>query len=149
MTNHDMAASHLSQAAEISNELEILSQRRVWNLVVRRSQEVVELALKGVLRAAGLEVPRLHDVGILLKDHRKKLSGTLAEDVDRIASISRRLRREREASFYGDDEVGAPPDQLYTEADAVSAMEDACYVLNICRQWYETVKKRADNGASS
>jgi HEPN domain-containing protein len=33
------------------------------NLAVRRSQEVVELALKGTLRCLGVDYPRVHDVG--------------------------------------------------------------------------------------
>ena len=34
-----------------------------WNLVVRRSQEVVELSLKGLLKLMGVESPKTHDVG--------------------------------------------------------------------------------------
>ncbi len=34
-----------------------------WNLVVRRSQEVVELSLKGLLKLMGVESPKSHDVG--------------------------------------------------------------------------------------
>ncbi len=35
-----------------------------------------------------------------------------------MASISRRLRRERETSFYGGDLAGVPPRRLYGEKDA-------------------------------
>lgn len=106
MTNHEMAESYLTQAGEILLEAEGMYQRGVWNLVVRRSQEVVELALKAALRAVGIEVPRIHDVGLVLKDHQEKFPATFRSEINYLASISRRLRRERESSFYGDEELG-------------------------------------------
>lgn len=134
MTNQEMAESYLAQAREILHEVEGAYDRGVWNLAVRRAQEVVELALKAALRLVGVEVPHIHDVGILLKDHREKFPEAFRGEIDRLASISRRLRREREASFYGDEEIGAPPQQLYVEADARTALEDARYVLERSQQ---------------
>jgi HEPN domain-containing protein len=46
-----------------------------------------------------------------------------------VASISRRLGRERELSSYGDEESDTPPQELYTEADADQASADAEKVL--------------------
>lgn len=133
MTNSDMARGYLSQAVEILAEAERLYHAQVWNLVVRRSQEVIELALKAALRFVGLEIPRLHDVGVLLIEHRNKFPLPFGKEIDRLASISRRARREREISFYGDDEIGVPPQQLYREPDACVALEDARFVLKCCR----------------
>jgi HEPN domain-containing protein len=129
MTNDRMAQGHMLAAKEIFLEAEISMGRGVWNLVVRRSQEAVELALKGALRLVGVEVPRVHDVGAFLKEHRSKFPAGFQEKIDRLASVSRRLRREREMSFYGDEDVGAPPQMLYTEEDARSALDDARFVL--------------------
>lgn len=84
-----------------------------WNLVVRRSQEAVEIALKAVLRTTGIEVPRVHDVGVFLREHAERLPDPFAKQLDRVVSISRRLRQERETSFYGDEQLGAAPDELY------------------------------------
>jgi len=39
-----------------------------------------------------------------------------------------------EVSFYGDEEVGAAPQQLYAEPDARMALDDAGYVLQQCRR---------------
>jgi HEPN domain-containing protein len=52
---------------------------RVWNFVVRRTQDVIELSLKAALRSIGLQVPHRHDVGILLVENRKKLPVTFDE----------------------------------------------------------------------
>ncbi len=134
MTNREMAESYLAQAGEILLEAEDLHRRGTWNLVVRRSQEVVELALKAALRAVGVEVPQIHDVGVILKDHRAKFPEAFRKEIDRLASISRRLRREREVSFYGDEETGTPPQRLYTADDARVAFEEAGVVLDRCRE---------------
>jgi HEPN domain-containing protein len=63
MTNREQVHFALERARVILEEARSLQAKGVWNLVVRRAQEVVELALKGALQWAGLEVPRLHDVG--------------------------------------------------------------------------------------
>lgn len=54
MTNWEIAQSHLKQGKEIYKEAESFRQRDVWNLVVRRCQEAVEMALKGALRYVGI-----------------------------------------------------------------------------------------------
>ncbi len=134
MTSEEMARAYLAQAEEILREAERLHQRQAWNLVVRRSQEAVELALKGILRHVGVEVPRTHDVSFWLKNYQNRLPPPLRNEVDRLASISRRLRLERELSFYGDEDVGAPPQRLYTEEDARIALEEARWVLKRCEE---------------
>jgi HEPN domain-containing protein len=135
-----MAEGCLAQAGEILAEAHDLHQRKVWNLVVRRSQEVVELALKGALRSAGVEVPKIHDVGVILKDHGDRFPGEFRGHSDRLASISRRLRQEREVAFYGDEEAGAPPQHLYTEEDARTALDEAGYVLDVCRSLLQSLR---------
>jgi HEPN domain-containing protein len=124
-----MARAYVQQARLILGEAERYRQAGAWHLAVRRSQETVEIALKAALRAAAVEVPHVHDVGVLLREHADRLPKAVTEHLDRLASISRRLRREREIAFYGDDEVGAPAARLYTAEDGASAVEDARFVL--------------------
>ncbi len=119
MTNADMARAYLLQAEEILREAKDLNRRGAWNLVVRRSQEVVELSLKAALRELGIETLKMHDVGSLLRAHQSKFPASSWRQVGRLAAISRRLRMERELSFYGDDETGTSPQALYSREDAV------------------------------
>lgn len=130
-----MARSYLNRARRILAEAEGHHEANAWNLVVRRSQEAVELALKGVLRWVGLEVPRVHDVGLFLKEHRDRFQGELGDQIESLASISRRLRQEREISFYGDEETGLPPEELYTNEDAAQALTDARQVVRLCENF--------------
>lgn len=133
MTSAEIARAYLRQAALIFDEAERHRRAGAWHLAVRRAQETVELALKAVLRAAAVEVPRVHDVGAFLRQEADRLPKAIVEELDRLVSISRRLRGEREVAFYGDEEVGAPPEHLYTAGDAEQALEDARFVLSRCQ----------------
>lgn len=132
MNTQDVARSNLKRARIILEEAYRYRDKDVWNLVVRRCQEAVELALKGTLWWAGLEVPWVHDVGVFLREHRDRFPLGFAQKIPRLASISRVLRAEREQSFYGDAASGLPPEMLYGEQDAVEALEKAVFVLDAC-----------------
>ncbi|HEV8675090.1 MAG TPA: HEPN domain-containing protein [Methylomirabilota bacterium] len=97
--------------------------------VVREAQELVELALKGVLRAIGIEPPKFHDVGGLLVEHGAKFAADVRPHLARAAEISRRLRRERETAFYGD--IDLVPSEQYSAADAVRAYDEAAWILGL------------------
>lgn len=126
-----MVRSHVRQAKRIFNEAERHQHDGAWHLAVRRSQEAVEFSLKALLRHAGVEVPRVHDVGLLLRQHGDRLPPTITGDLDRIVSISRRLRADRETSFYGDEEAEAAPEELFSKVDAEQAVSDARFVLDV------------------
>jgi HEPN domain-containing protein len=131
-----MGRSHLHPARRILAEAERHHGSGDWNLVVRRCQETVELALKAVLRFVGLEVPHVHDVGAFLGEHVDRMPPGMGAHVERLVSISRRLRQEREISFYGDDEVAAPPERLYSRADSEAALGDASFVLGLAENHF-------------
>ena len=102
MTNESLARSYLRKASDRLDILDLLMKKAAYSDVVREAQEIVELALKGMLRAIGIEPPKLHDVGGLLQEHREGLSTEIAHEVDELAVISKALRKERELAFYGD-----------------------------------------------
>jgi HEPN domain-containing protein len=133
MTNQDFARSYWTNAQQILKEAESLFQNKAWHLVVRRSQECVELLLKALLREAGIEVPKVHDVGSLLLNHSDRFPNL---PIERLVAISRRLRQERETSFYGDELTQTPPDKLYDQQDAIQALQDARFA-------YSTLKDSA------
>ena len=132
MTNHGAAENSLRRARIVLQEAEALSAAGHWNLCVRRSQESVELALKGALAWAGIDVPKVHDVGPMLKANAGRFPAQFAEAIPRLASISRSLRAEREISFYGDPESGIAPEELYSADDALEALRNARFVIEQC-----------------
>lgn len=66
MTNTSLAQSYLIKCKKRLRALRVLFEEKGYSDVVRESQEVVELALKGILRQIGIEPPKWHDVGGIL-----------------------------------------------------------------------------------
>jgi hypothetical protein len=62
-----------------------------------------------------------------LLEYAERLPGIPVEDLQRLASISHWLRKEREFSFYGD--VDFIPTGQYTREDALRAKDDAQFVV--------------------
>ena len=131
MRNRDLANDYVSRAAIRLQALDVLFKHRSWADVVREAQEVVELALKGLLRARGIEPPRIHDVSEVLLAERERLPEVLRSDVEALAAISRDLRRDRELAFYGAEDL--TPSGFYSEQDAVRARDGARLVVAAVR----------------
>ena len=129
MRNTELSADYVRRAAVRLKALDVLFEAESWADVVRESQEVVELALKGLLRACGVEPPRVHDVSDLLRAERDRLPPTVAGELDRLAGASRRLRRDRELAFYGAEDL--TPSGFYTREDADAARRDAAFVVGV------------------
>ncbi len=127
MRNRGLAADYVRRAAVRVQAIEVLHDAGSWADVVRESQEAVELALKGLLRNSGIEPPRLHDVSAILASERERLPESLHVHVDRMAAISRDLRRDRELAFYGAEDL--VPSEFYGEPDALRALEGARFVV--------------------
>ncbi len=123
MTSDELARSYLRKCGDRLAALEVLVARHAFSDVVRESQEVVELALKGLLRSVGIDPPKWHDVGDLLVQHGDRFPALGCEEIGRLAEASRRLRKEREFSFYGDIDV--IPTDAYTQVEADEAFRDA------------------------
>lgn len=127
MTSQSLARAYLTKAQARLKALAVLRDAGAHSDVVREAQELVELALKGMLRAVGIEPPKFHDVGPLLVEHRAKFSGNVGERLARAAEISRRLRRERELAFYGD--IDFVPTEQYSAVDGTRAYEEAAWIV--------------------
>jgi HEPN domain-containing protein len=115
----DLARDYTSRAEIRLRALEVLFEAESWADVVRESQEIVELALKGLLLASGIDPPRVHDVSGVLLEERARLPAALAREIDSLAEGSRRLRRDRELAFYGAADL--TPSEFYGRPDAEEA----------------------------
>ncbi|MGC8974583.1 MAG: HEPN domain-containing protein [Thermoprotei archaeon] len=131
MNNIELAKSNLKQAEERLKHAKEAIESGNYPYVVRQCQEAVELSLKAALRLAGIEPPKWHDVGPLLKKEKTRFPQWFQELIDDLASISRSLRKERELAMYGDEEIGVPPEELYTRKDATQAYENALRVFDV------------------
>jgi hypothetical protein len=127
--NRDLAGDYVRRAALRVKALDVLFDGESWADVVRESQEAVELALKGLLRACGVDPPRIHDVSDVLLAERERLPEALRTHVERLAAISKDLRRDRELAFYGSEDL--TPSRFYSQKDAERAREGAQLVARL------------------
>lgn len=132
MTNLSLATSYLIKARKRLAILQVLLNDGDFSDVVREAQEIVELALKGMLRQVGIEPPKVHDVGKTLEEYRTRFPKDIAAQIDRLVQISGWLRKEREFSFYGD--IDFIPTEEYSRKDALKAIKDAQFVVSVARR---------------
>ncbi len=102
MTNVTLARSYLEKERKRLRVLDVLMEEEAYSGVVQEAQEIVELALKGILRYIGIEPPKGHDVKGLLLEYKERLSEGAQKMVEELAQISKWLRKEREFALYGD-----------------------------------------------
>jgi HEPN domain-containing protein len=123
MHNSDLARDYVQRAVIRLRALEVLHDAESWADVVRESQEIIELVLKGLLRACGVDPPRIHDVSEILLAERARLPNALDAHVERMAAVSRRMRRDRELAFYGAEDL--TPSGFYSAEDGAAARASA------------------------
>src|SRR3989337_1348027 len=123
MTNTSLAQSYLVQALKRLKILVVLLDEAAYSDVVREAQEIVELALKGMLRQIGIEPPKWHDVGQLILEYRTRFPDEVSAQAEKLAGISAWLRKERKFSFYVD--IDFIPTEQYSRDDAQHAIDDA------------------------
>lgn len=129
MRNRELARDYLRRAKVRLAAVDVLFDAESWPDVVRESQEIVELTLKGLLRSCGVEPPRQHDVSHILVAESDRLPTDLLCDVNWLADTSRQLRRDRELAFYGAEDL--TPSDFYSPADAVHARDGARRVVEL------------------
>lgn len=110
MTSDQFARDYLNRARTRRIAVGALMAAGGYPDVVRESQDLVELVLKGALRFVGVDPPKRHDVhGV---------------DLDRLAG-------ERSPAFYGNEAEGVPASELFGEEDARRAMVIADRLLDL------------------
>lgn len=132
MTNEDLAERYLTKCELRLEVLALLLARGGHSDVVREAQELVELAVKAMLRSVGVEPPKQHEVGALLVEHARRFPLEVRDRLPRAAEISKDLRKDRELAFYGD--VDFIPTLEYTEAHGRQAYDAAAWVLALARE---------------
>ena len=120
---------YLKRSEARIKSLDTLYTEKDWADVVREAQEVVELALKALLRYAHVEVPRIHDVGDILQAQSAALPAQIQGHLSELIKISRSLRRDRELAFYGTEDL--TPSEFYKQEDATLARDQARWVVQV------------------
>ena len=132
MTNVSLAQAYLAKARVRLTILPVLFDAAAYSDVIRESQEIVELALKGMLRQAGIEPPHWNDVGGLVEEYAGRFPVLSPGEIETAAAASAWLRKEREFAFYGD--IDFVPTERYDAATAERAMHDAREVVRFAER---------------
>lgn len=101
MSNRESSEDLLRGAERYLDFLVEVYQRGEWNIAVRTGQDVVELALKGLLKRIGIEYPKVHDVGRYVVEilGRRNIE-VEAEIAQKIKEISAELTEKRAPAGY-------------------------------------------------
>lgn len=131
MRNPDLARDYLRRAEVRLRALDVLFEGESWADVVREAQEVVELTLKALLRASGVDPPRIPDVSAVMLAERERLPAALQSELEVLAEGSRQLRRDRELAFYGAEDL--TPSGFYSREDAERARAAARRTVEVVK----------------
>lgn len=131
MRNRTLAADYLQRAGARLGALDALYGAESWPDVVSEAQKIVELSLKGLLRASGVDPPRAHDVAGVLEAERDRLPGALLPDLPQLAAASHTLRRGLELALWGAEDL--TPSEFYRREDADEARDAARFVVERVR----------------
>jgi len=133
MNTFRMAEDFVRRSARFLREASLALSELDYATCVRRSQECVEMSLKGILRLLGIEYPSKHDVSeALLTLDRSPLPEWFKEQLPYLAETSRSLSTLRGPAMYGSEEELKPASELFSEDDARRAHGDAEKVLRMC-----------------
>ena len=134
MTSDRVARDYLRRAAARRLMLETLRGAGAYADVVRESQDVVELVLKGALRFVGVDPPKRHDVHGVMGRFIDRFPGEWHHALDELRESLDDLADDRAPAFYGDEERGIPASELFGEEDARKAMGIADRLLDLYRR---------------
>jgi HEPN domain-containing protein len=126
MKNFESGDRLIEDAEIYYKEMKMAFEEKRWNIVIRRAQEVVELSLKGILKIACIDYPKVHDVAPLFVKFVKEKKLEVDEKIlEKIKNISEKLTKERAPAFYGE--------KIYSEEEAKEAFEGAKEVLEFIK----------------
>jgi len=113
---------------------------------VRLSQGCVELSLKGVLRAVGIEYPKVHEVSDVFLRIPERFPDWFIREIEFIRESSKLLFRKREPSLYGDETLHLSPDEVMDEGDAADAVSRAEMVFELCNRFLMDMAEHTPTG---
>lgn len=129
MRNNELASDYIRRPEARLRAVDVLFDAESWADVVRESQEIVELALKALLRSVGVDPPRIHDVSDVLEAERDRLPTEVQEQLGVLTRASKELRRDRELAFYGAEDL--TPSGFYSKDDGERARTSARRVVEV------------------
>jgi len=140
-----LAESYLRQAEARLRNAEEAHAERNYPYAVRLSQECVELSLKAVLKAVGIEYPKVHDVSDVLMEVKSRFPDWFQTEVGFLSESSRILVKKREPSLYGGEEAFLSPEDIINDDDAEDATARAKKTFSLCKRLLSELLTRIEH----
>lgn len=140
MSSVRVAKSYLRQAKARLEDAIDAAREGNNPYAVRLSQECVELSLKTVLKAVGIEYPKVHDVSDIFLEIRDRFPSWFKAEIGFLRESSKLLFKKRELSLYGNEEALIPPDEVMSKNDAEDATSRAKKTYNLCEKLITQLK---------
>lgn len=135
MTSSKLAKDYFWRCQTRLKVLDLLFQEKNFPDCIREAQELTELALKGILRLITVDPPHWHDVSSILVANKDRLPKELQPHLSRIQRLSQDLRRDRENSFYGDDDL--VPTEVFTREQAERVLLEVKWLMNLLEKTFK------------
>ena len=139
-----IAEAYLHQAGARLKDAEEAYPERNYPYTVRLSQECVELCLKAVLKAVGIEYPKIHDVSDVLVEVKQRFPAWFQAEIGFLSESSKILVKKREPSLYGSEEAVLSPEDVIGKEDAQDALKRAKKTFEFCKKLAEELKAHAE-----
>ena len=136
-----VARSYLRQAEARLENAEEAYPKTNYPYAVRLSQECVELSLKAVLKAVGIEYPKIHDVSDTLVEVKERFPEWFKVEISYLHESSKILLKKREPSLYGGEEAFLSPDEVIDKIDAEDAIRRAKKTYTLCEKLLTELEK--------
>lgn len=140
MNNHSMAREYMEWMSTCLDEARDAFSRKRYAVVVRRSQEALELGIKAVLRYMAVEFPREHDVSDAIDLILDRVPQSARETLVSAKPLLRELAKKRGPAMYGLEAAGVPPSRLFTEEDASRILHSVETVTFCCNALLTALK---------
>lgn len=137
-----VAKSYLRQAKARLEDAEEANSEANHPYAVRLSQECVELSLKAVLKAVGIDYPKIHDVSEVFIEVKERFPDWFKVEVDFLCESSKILVKKREISLYGGEEALLSPDEVINRADGDDAVMRAKRTYKLCENLLADLERR-------
>lgn len=107
-------------------------------LSITRSEEATEYALKAVLMIFGVNYPRDHGVHQVLgtREVYDRFPEWFQRQIPRLVMLSLIFSQLRIFARYGNERLGTPPNDIFTQHEAEVYLEDAEEVVETCERLF-------------
>jgi len=139
-----IAKSYTRQASARLGDAREAHQEGNYPYAVRLCQECVELCLKAVLKAVGIDYPKVHDVSDVLGDVGTRFPPWFQSEIAYLTESSKILVMKRELSFYGGEEAFLSPEEVINRADAEDALKRAQRTFENCDKLLGELPKKVE-----